>query len=197
MKLNMFRATHRPSSGAQNCTSGLWFSIRERMLDVEFAGRGQRPATSASNNLSRMQNQSLLVQFWAPDDGRCVARKSWASYKHGIINFDTLLHLVGYICMNHWCSSVWNRQRLLPTRDTRRIRYLARCVQFPNILNNFFSEFLGMKDGLKWTLPAELISLTSTSLKELLNVRYDFISFTNNTGIRGFVYKELALDIYV
>ena len=23
-----------------------------------------------------------------------------ASYKHGIINFDTLLHLVGYFCMN-------------------------------------------------------------------------------------------------
>jgi hypothetical protein len=27
-----------------------------------------------SNNLSRMQNQRLLVQFKAPDDGRCVAR---------------------------------------------------------------------------------------------------------------------------
>jgi hypothetical protein len=28
-KLNTFRATHRPSSGAQNCTSSLWFCIRE------------------------------------------------------------------------------------------------------------------------------------------------------------------------
>ena len=27
-----------------------------------------------SNNLSHMQNQRLLVQFWAPDDGRRVAR---------------------------------------------------------------------------------------------------------------------------
>jgi len=34
MKLNMFRATHRPSSGAKNCTSSLWFCIRERLLDV-------------------------------------------------------------------------------------------------------------------------------------------------------------------
>jgi hypothetical protein len=25
----------------------------------------------------------------------------WASYKGGIINFDTLLHLVGYFCMNY------------------------------------------------------------------------------------------------
>jgi len=30
--------------------------------------------TLRSNNLSRMQNQKLLVQFWAPDDGRCIAR---------------------------------------------------------------------------------------------------------------------------
>jgi len=28
MKLKMFRATHRPSSGAWNCTSSLWFCIR-------------------------------------------------------------------------------------------------------------------------------------------------------------------------
>ena len=74
MKLNMFRATHRPSSGAQNCTSSLWFCIRKRLLDVEFAGRWQRPANSTSDNLLLMQNQRLLVQFWAPDDGRCVAR---------------------------------------------------------------------------------------------------------------------------
>jgi len=34
MKLNMFRATHRPSSEAQKCTSSLWFCICERLLDV-------------------------------------------------------------------------------------------------------------------------------------------------------------------
>jgi len=39
MKLNMFQATHRPLSGAQNCTSNLWFCIREGLLDVVFAGR--------------------------------------------------------------------------------------------------------------------------------------------------------------
>ena len=41
MKLNVFRGTHRPSSGAQNCTSSLWFCIRERLLEVEVAGRCQ------------------------------------------------------------------------------------------------------------------------------------------------------------
>ena len=34
MKLNMFRATHLPSSGAQNCTSSLWFCIRGGLLAV-------------------------------------------------------------------------------------------------------------------------------------------------------------------
>jgi len=34
MNLNMFRATHRPSSGSWNCTSSLWFCIRGRLLDA-------------------------------------------------------------------------------------------------------------------------------------------------------------------
>jgi len=34
VKLSMFRATHRLSSGAQNCTSSLWFWIRGRLLDM-------------------------------------------------------------------------------------------------------------------------------------------------------------------
>jgi hypothetical protein len=29
---------------------------------------------NTSNNLPHMKNQRLLVQFQAPDDGRCVAR---------------------------------------------------------------------------------------------------------------------------
>jgi hypothetical protein len=43
-------------------------------LKGKFTFIRQRPATTTSNNLSRMQNQRLLVQFWSPDDGRCVAR---------------------------------------------------------------------------------------------------------------------------
>jgi len=34
MKLNMFRATHCPASGAQNCTGSLWFFVHGRLLDV-------------------------------------------------------------------------------------------------------------------------------------------------------------------
>jgi len=36
MNLNMFRATHRPLSGAQNCTSSLWFCIRERLWTLRL-----------------------------------------------------------------------------------------------------------------------------------------------------------------
>jgi hypothetical protein len=74
IRLSVFWATHRPSSGAQKCTSSLWFCIRGRLLDIVFAGRC--PATTTSNNLLGMQNQRLLMQFWAPDDGRCVARNT-------------------------------------------------------------------------------------------------------------------------
>jgi hypothetical protein len=35
---------------------------------------GVRYLTTSNNNLPRMQNQRLLVQFQVPDDGRCVAR---------------------------------------------------------------------------------------------------------------------------
>ena len=53
MKLNMFRATHRPSSGTLCLTTS---------------------TSQTSNNLPRMKNQRLPVQFQALDDGRCVAR---------------------------------------------------------------------------------------------------------------------------
>jgi hypothetical protein len=60
MKLNVFQATHRPSSGAQNCTSSLWLCIREKLWSL-------RLLTASSNlndhNLSRMQNETQLVQF--------------------------------------------------------------------------------------------------------------------------------------
>jgi hypothetical protein len=48
IKLNMFRTTHHPSSGAQNCTSSLWFCIREKLSDNVVDGCCQRPATSTS-----------------------------------------------------------------------------------------------------------------------------------------------------
>jgi len=48
IRLNVFRATHRPLSGAHNCTSSLWFCIREKLLDVVVAGHCQRSATTTT-----------------------------------------------------------------------------------------------------------------------------------------------------
>ena len=58
----------------KNCTSSLWFYIRVRLLDVEIAG--------AVLELLMMIGVSLET--------------CWASYKHGIIDSDTLLHFVGH-----------------------------------------------------------------------------------------------------
>jgi len=67
MKPNMFRATRRPSSGAKNCTSSLWFCIRGRLLDVWLLDAVRQSLTVSSNRTSNnhpcMQNQRLLVQF--------------------------------------------------------------------------------------------------------------------------------------
>jgi hypothetical protein len=49
----MFRAKHRPSSGAQNCTSSLWFCIRERLLDFVVPGRWLRQAIWSSQDIKQ------------------------------------------------------------------------------------------------------------------------------------------------
>ena len=66
MWLNMFRASPRPSSAAYNCTRRLWFYLWKE--------------TAATNNVQAVsfqrQNQRLLVQLYAPDDGRGDARNT-------------------------------------------------------------------------------------------------------------------------
>jgi len=52
-----------------------------------------------SNNPTRMQNQRLLVQFRLLMMGGVSPETCWASYKYGIINSDTLLHLVGFFAV--------------------------------------------------------------------------------------------------
>jgi len=66
----MFRATHRPSSGAKNCNCSLWFYIRFLWpVAAAMTEPSQRPATK---NLCK--TRGCNYSFWAPDDGRCVAR---------------------------------------------------------------------------------------------------------------------------
>ena len=80
----MFRATHRPSSGVQNCKCRLWFYIRLWW-----------PA--AANNHKRIQNQRLHLQplsswWWAA----CSSKHVEHLRNTGIINSTTRSHLVGY-----------------------------------------------------------------------------------------------------
>jgi hypothetical protein len=95
MKLSMFRATHHPSSGAKNCTSSIWFCVCGRLLDG-----GCWTLTASSNDM--FNNLSQYHAKPGATSAVCgVSPKTWwASYKYGIINFDTLLHLVGFFCMN-------------------------------------------------------------------------------------------------
>ena len=58
---------------------GCW---RLSLLDAVSVQQTQRPTTALSDNVQQLRVQQpfayakpeLLVQFWAPDDGQCVAR---------------------------------------------------------------------------------------------------------------------------
>ena len=72
MWLNMFRASPRPSSGAYNCTRSLCF-YRWKEMGKALLVVVSRP-TTLQPFPSKGKNQRLLVQLYAPDDGRGDAR---------------------------------------------------------------------------------------------------------------------------
>jgi len=80
MKLNMFRATHRPSSGAWNCTGSLWFFIRGRLLDVDVVRHSMWPTTFNVWKTRGCQCSFRLLMMGGVSPETC-----WASYKYGII----------------------------------------------------------------------------------------------------------------
>jgi len=72
----------------------------------------------------------------------------WASYKHGIINFDTLLYLVGYFCMNYTMMhgstnikflsrSTWSYKSTPSFQDTMSLR---RRTVFWNLCSDVVSH---------------------------------------------------------
>jgi len=71
---NVFRASHLPSSGAYNCTRSLWLNrwrAAAAALLVMVCRTTTNDAPAAA--LQRL-NQRLLVQLYAPDDGRWDAQ---------------------------------------------------------------------------------------------------------------------------
>jgi len=51
----MFRATHRPSSGAQNCNCSLWFYIRFWLPAAAMAQRMARP-----KHVEQLRNTGII-----------------------------------------------------------------------------------------------------------------------------------------
>jgi len=75
-----------------------------------------------------------------------------ASYKHGIINFDTLLDLVGYFCMNytmmHGSTNIKILHKVMNFRDSesmneRRICEVYGFVSVHEVLLGYDAVLLG------------------------------------------------------
>jgi len=72
--LSMFWASPRPSSGAYNCTRSLWFNRWRLAAGALLVVVWQTTTNNAPLVALQRLNQRLLVQLYAPDDGRGDAR---------------------------------------------------------------------------------------------------------------------------
>ena len=68
--LNLFWASHLPSSGAYNCTRSLWFNRWRAAAGASLVVVRQTMTNNAAAAALQRFNQRLLVQLYAPDDGR-------------------------------------------------------------------------------------------------------------------------------
>jgi hypothetical protein len=97
----MFRAAHRSSSGALHCICSLWFiyPCGDRPLP-RLSGKWIHFPLSLCNGRSPHGyiKQRLQIQFRAPDDERCGARKHFEpSINFGITNSITSYILVVFL----------------------------------------------------------------------------------------------------
>jgi hypothetical protein len=65
------------------------------LLDADSVQQPQHPTTFHVCKTGGCQCGFELLMM-----GGVSPKTRWASYRHGIINFDTMLHLVGYFCTN-------------------------------------------------------------------------------------------------
>jgi hypothetical protein len=75
---------------------GLGIPATLRLLDAVSVQQTQRPTA-----FHICKTRGCYCCFELLMMGGVSPETCWALYKHGIINFDTLLHLVGYFCMNY------------------------------------------------------------------------------------------------
>jgi hypothetical protein len=115
--LNMFRASPRPSSGAYNCTRSLWFyrwrAVAGAMLVVVWQVCQTRTNNTSAASL-QPKNQRLLVQLYAPDDGRGDAQNMLSHTYTSSNKLVKMLHLVGWMIriLLEMCCDVWSVQSI-------------------------------------------------------------------------------------
>ena len=68
--LDTFQASPRPSSGAYNCASSLWFNRWRAVAGALLVMVWQTTTNNAPAAVLQRLNQRLLAQLYAPDDGR-------------------------------------------------------------------------------------------------------------------------------
>ena len=100
MKLNMFRAPRRPSSGAKNCTSSLWFCIiLWKVVGCAIVGSCQAAYTLPDNVQQwhiwqpftvLCKTRGCLCSFRLLMMGGVAPETCWASFKIG--NNKILIH---------------------------------------------------------------------------------------------------------
>ena len=107
MKLNMLRwhtANHQEPKIAlaasdvsymEGCWAWSWWTLSGTVCLTTSTNY-------TSDNLPRMKNRGCQCSFRLMMMGGVSPETCWGSYKHVIIKFDTLLHLVGFFFMN--CS---------------------------------------------------------------------------------------------
>ena len=92
--LNMFRASPHPSSEAYNCTRSLWFYRWREAAGALLVMVWQTTTNNAPATSLQQLNQRLLVQLYAPDDGRGDVRSMLSHTQTSSNKLVKLLHLV-------------------------------------------------------------------------------------------------------
>jgi hypothetical protein len=82
----------------------------------------QRLPTTRSTTFHVWKTRGCQCSFTLLIMGGVSPETCWASYKYGIINFDTLLHLVGIFCMNFTMM-----------HGSTNIKYLSLTVVFRTV----------------------------------------------------------------
>jgi len=105
----------------------------------------QRLPTTRKNSLPRMKTRGCQCSFRFLMMGGVSSETRWASYKHGIIKFNTLLHLVGsffiHCTMMHGLTNVKQIPSCVGSSFCRQLHFCNRSLfsKYPYFCHKFCS----------------------------------------------------------